>query len=136
MVLPVEKLVRASHFVLTIYVHAVEVSCVEVSALGIVHPRNLVPCLWRLGARLYPLIEIASYRCHLPVKFGTLLGCAIQNILIDAEDCLVDARVDLVKLDDVYERFDIRPFALSRVTSLFMCERPELSPSTWKLRLN
>lgn len=89
------------------YVHAVEVSCVEVSALGIVHPRNLVPCLWRLGTCLYPLVEISSYCGHLPVKFGTLLGRAIQYILVDAEDCLVDARVDLVKLDDVYERLDV-----------------------------
>jgi len=126
---------KVSPLVPKIYLHAIKVPGIKVSALGIVHPRNLVPCLWRLGARLYPLIEIASYRCHLPVKFGMLLGRAIQNVLVDTEDCLVDARVDLVKLDDVYERLDIRPFALSRVTSLFVCERPELSSSTWKLRL-
>jgi hypothetical protein len=45
----------------------------------------------------------------------------------------VDTRVDLIKLDDVYERLDVRPFALSWITSLFVRERPELSPGAWKL---
>lgn len=102
------------------YVHAIEVSCVEVSTFGVVHPRNLVSCLWRLGTGLYPLIEICSYHGHLLVKLGALLGCAIQYVLVDAEDCLVDARVDLVKLDDVYKRLDVRPFALSWITRLFV----------------
>lgn len=132
-VLPVMKSVTASPLVPEIYVHAIKVPGIKVRAFRVIHPRNLVPCLWSLGTCLYPLIEIASYRCHLPVKFSALLGRAIQYILVDAEDCLVDARVDLVKLDNVYERLDIRPFALSRVTSLFVCERPKLSSGTWKL---
>lgn len=116
------------------YLHAIKVSGIKVSALGVVHPRDLVPCLWRLGTCLYPLVKVSSYRGHFPVKLGTLLGRATQYILVDTEHCLLDARVDLIKLDDVYERLDVRPFTLSRVTSLFVCESPELSSGTWKLR--
>ncbi len=57
----------------------------------------------------------------------------MEYVLVDPEDCLVNARVDLIKLDDVYERLDVRPFALSWITSLFVCERPELPSSAWKL---
>lgn len=118
------------------YIHAIEISCVEVRALGIVHPGDLVSCLWRLGTGLYPPIEICSDRGHFVVKFGALLRRAVENVSVNAEDCLVDSRIDLVKLDDVYERLDVRPFALSRITGLFVSESPELTSGTWKLQNN
>lgn len=136
MVLTVTKLVIASSFVLTIYVHAIKVSRIKVSALRVVHPRDLVSCLGRLGTCLYPLIKVCSNRGHLPVKLGALLGRAIEYVLVDAEDRLVDARIDLVQLDDVYERLDIRPFALRWITRLLVCECPELASGAWKLQLN
>lgn len=91
MILPVAKLVIASSFVLTIYVHAIKVSRIKISALGVVHPRDLVPCLGRLGACLYPLVKVCSYRGHLPVKLVALLGRAIEYVLVDTENRLVDA---------------------------------------------
>jgi hypothetical protein len=82
---------------------------------------------------LYPPVKVCPYRCHFSVKLGALLGCAVEDILVNAEDCLVNPRVDLIKLDNMYERLDVRPFALSCITGVFVCERPELSSSTGKL---
>jgi hypothetical protein len=133
MILSVTKLATALPFVVRLYVHSIEVSRIEVSAFGIIHPSNFIPCLWRLRTCLYPPVKVCPYRCHFSVKLGALLGCAVEDILVNAEDCLVNPRVDLIKLDNMYERLDVRPFALSCITGVFVCERPELSSSTGKL---
>lgn len=133
MVLPVTGSVRASSLLPTRYIHAIKVSRVKIRAFGIVHPSDFVSCLWCLGTRLYPLVEVCPYCGHLSIELSTLFGRAIEDVLVHAEDCLVDPRVDLVELDNMYERFDVRPFALGWVTRLLVCECPELSSGTWKL---
>ena len=87
--------------------HSVEVAGIEVSALRVVHPRYLVSIFGSLRAGPHPIIEISSNGSHLPVEFRALLNRSFEDVSVDAEDCLMGPRIDLVELDDVYEWFDI-----------------------------
>jgi hypothetical protein len=82
--------------------HSVKVAGIEISALWVVHPCALVPVFGSLGAVSHPFIQVGSNRRHLTVEFGTLLRCSFEDVSVDAEDCVVGPRVDLVELDHVY----------------------------------
>jgi hypothetical protein len=125
--------VKARLLLLVVYSHAIKVSCVKISAFGIVHPSDLVPVLRRLRADLYPLVKIRPYGCHFLIKLDALLGHTIEDVLVDPKDCFMDSRIDLVELDDVYEGLNVRPLALSWVTSLFVSKSPELTSGAWEL---
>jgi hypothetical protein len=90
--------------------HSVEVTSIEVNALWIVHPR--IPALFgRLRAVLDPVIQICSDGTHLSIQLGALLGCTVDDVLVNTENCLVGTRLYSLQLDYVYERLYIGPLA-------------------------
>lgn len=82
---------------------------------------------------LHPLIQIYLDGGHFAVTLGLLLSCAMQNVFVNTKDDLVNARMNSIKLDDMYERFDIRPDALSLITRLVKGQRPKLTCRTREL---
>lgn len=100
--------------VLPTNLHAIEVAGVKKCALRIVHPGDLVTLFGSLGTSTHPVVKVSSDCSHLPVKFRAVR--AIEDVFVHAEDHFVGPRVNLVKLDNMYERCDIRPCALGRIT--------------------
>ena len=70
--------------------NAIKVSCVEIRALGVIHPRDLVLLFGSLGIRAQPLIQICANLGHLSIKLRTLLRRLVENVPIDPEHCSVD----------------------------------------------
>jgi hypothetical protein len=107
-VLPARKLVKVEHCgAVSLNLHSVEVTSIKVSALRVVHPCALVSIFRSLRASSHPVVQIRSNRSHLPVKFGTLLGCSFEDVPVNAEDRLVGPRVDLIEFNHVYVRRDV-----------------------------
>jgi hypothetical protein len=46
------------------------------------------------------------------IKLRSLFGSTIKHISVDAENRLVDSRLDLIELDDVDERLNVGPVFL------------------------
>lgn len=117
MILPARKLVNVGfRGPILLHLHSIEVPGIEISALGVVHPRGLISIFGSLRAITHPVIEVCSDCRHFPVKLRTLLSCSFEDVSVNAEDRLVGPRVDLIELDHVYERCDIGPWTVSRIT--------------------
>lgn len=69
--------------------HSIEIAGIEVSALRVVHPCDLVSLLGSLRAGPHPIIQISSNRGHLSVKFRALLRSSLEDVSVYAEDRLV-----------------------------------------------
>ena len=97
-----------------------------VSTFRIIHPRNLLGVLGRSGNRLEPLIQTRSDIRHLVVQLRPLCGRTGQDIFVDAEDGLVDARLDALEFDDVDEWLDVGPGTdVGLLWGIFMRQVPE-----------
>lgn len=71
--------------------HAVEIACVQICALRIIHPCALAIVFRCLRKCSDPFIEICSDLGHLLIELGSLGRQTPHYILVDTKDSLVDS---------------------------------------------
>jgi hypothetical protein len=116
-----------------VYLHPIKVARIKIRAFRVVHPCCLVLLFRTLRRSPKPFVEVCSHRGHFSVKFSSVLGGTIKDILVDAKNCFMNARLDFLEFDNVDERFDVRPLVLVCTGEFYVRQTPELEACTRKL---